>query len=205
MELHEMLRKKRDEMNLTQKEIAQKLYISNKTYSQYERGERNIETNTLFKILELLNIDIDDVMTVDLETIKKRFSHHGDQIHFILPNTRITRRKKGFLSLIIAKFYDHIEEVEKGEKPIIMEVKIEEIKRNSFNLELINKNGYFPFDNEGNRHHFFEKGIEDIKNGKLILDSFGNNITLMLAVNEQIISYHFEGIKNNGTIFNITI
>lgn len=57
MEHYEIIRKAREKLALTQKEVADKLFIRHNTYSQYETGKRKIDSETLFNIIEILNID----------------------------------------------------------------------------------------------------------------------------------------------------
>lgn len=61
MKINELLKENRLKKGFTQKEVADQLYISNNTYSQYERGIRNIEIETFLKIADLLNLNIDKI------------------------------------------------------------------------------------------------------------------------------------------------
>ena len=57
MEHYEIIRKRREELELTQKEVADKLFIRHNTYSQYETGKRKIDSETIFRIIEILELD----------------------------------------------------------------------------------------------------------------------------------------------------
>ena len=49
----------RKENNLTQQDLAEKLGVSNKSISKYERGEREPDFNTLKKLSNIFNVSID--------------------------------------------------------------------------------------------------------------------------------------------------
>lgn len=54
-----MLRKLRKEHKLTQAEIAKRLNIAQKTYSNYEIGTREPDLNTLIEIANIYKIGLD--------------------------------------------------------------------------------------------------------------------------------------------------
>lgn len=56
------LNKMRKINKLTQKDISQKLYISQNTYSQYETGKREPSISVLPKLAEILNCSIEEVV-----------------------------------------------------------------------------------------------------------------------------------------------
>lgn len=58
MILPNILKKLRKEAGLTQTNIAQKLGITQNSYSRYESGKRKIETNLLLKIAKLHNVSV---------------------------------------------------------------------------------------------------------------------------------------------------
>lgn len=67
--------------NLTQGEIAQKLYISRSCWSNYETGDRHPSTEMLSKIAESFNVGVEYLMGDDLpddmlEFIEKKASAH---------------------------------------------------------------------------------------------------------------------------------
>ncbi|WP_368488300.1 helix-turn-helix domain-containing protein [Clostridium sp. BJN0013] len=57
--LSDRLKKLRNENNLLQKEIAEKLKITTSAYGFYEQGKRTPDTETLNKIAEFYNVSID--------------------------------------------------------------------------------------------------------------------------------------------------
>lgn len=54
----------RKENNLTQQDLAEKLGVSNKSISKYERGEREPDFNTLKKLSNIFNVSIDYILGV---------------------------------------------------------------------------------------------------------------------------------------------
>ena len=69
----------RTEEGLTQNEIAEKLGISQQTYSKYEKGTSNVDSVILTKICNLFGVTADYVLGIsqtsgadDLEALVKR-------------------------------------------------------------------------------------------------------------------------------------
>jgi transcriptional regulator with XRE-family HTH domain len=58
MVLHR-IRDLREDKDLTQKQVGDYLHISQRTYSHYENGTRNIPTDILIHIADLYNVSID--------------------------------------------------------------------------------------------------------------------------------------------------
>lgn len=60
--MENLVRKKREEMNMTQEELANKSNVSRTTISQIENNLlNNIESKTMFKLATALNCDIGDI------------------------------------------------------------------------------------------------------------------------------------------------
>lgn len=57
--LTERLRTLREEKRLTQKQIAKFLNIQQGTYSDYERGRRNIPLESLIKLANFYHVSLD--------------------------------------------------------------------------------------------------------------------------------------------------
>jgi len=55
------LKEKRESLNLTQQDIAEKLNISRTTVSMWETGDSNPRTDKLPQLAELLGCSIDDL------------------------------------------------------------------------------------------------------------------------------------------------
>ncbi|MBR4026705.1 MAG: helix-turn-helix domain-containing protein [Lachnospiraceae bacterium] len=71
MTIGEQLKKRRLEAKLTQKELGEKLGITQQQIAQYESGKRIPKTETIIKIAEALGFDYYDFLEVDIETVKK--------------------------------------------------------------------------------------------------------------------------------------
>lgn len=53
------IRNLREDMDLTQTDIAKKLFISQRTYSYYESGGHDIPTEILVRIADLFGVSVD--------------------------------------------------------------------------------------------------------------------------------------------------
>ncbi|MGN0670470.1 MAG: helix-turn-helix domain-containing protein [Oscillospiraceae bacterium] len=47
---------------LTQQEVAEKVFCGQRAYSYYERGERDIPTQTLIRIADFYNVSVDFIL-----------------------------------------------------------------------------------------------------------------------------------------------
>ena len=56
MKTRELIRKYRKKKQLTMKQLGEKIDVSEQAISQYERGLRNVNLETLIKIAEALEI-----------------------------------------------------------------------------------------------------------------------------------------------------
>ncbi len=63
VEFGEQLRSARETKGLTQKTLADRLYVSRQTISNWERGERYPDIVTLKKISQLLEVSLDDLLS----------------------------------------------------------------------------------------------------------------------------------------------
>lgn len=70
MNLKDKLTKLRKDNNLTQDELAEKLYISRQTISNWENGRTYPDIETLILISNKFNISLDDLLKTDNEVIK---------------------------------------------------------------------------------------------------------------------------------------
>lgn len=57
--MYHRIRDLREDADLTQTEISKKLNISQRAYSHYENGTRDIPTNILIALADLHNVSID--------------------------------------------------------------------------------------------------------------------------------------------------
>ena len=57
--MHERIRNLQEDLNFTQKQIAERLIMARASYSNYELGKRNIPSKKLGVIADILNTSID--------------------------------------------------------------------------------------------------------------------------------------------------
>lgn len=56
------LRYLRDSELMTQAEVARKIYCSQRAYSHYETGQRDIPTQTLIRLADFYNVSVDFIL-----------------------------------------------------------------------------------------------------------------------------------------------
>lgn len=71
MELSQKLQKRRKEMNLTQEEVAEQLYVSRQTISNWENGRTLPDIKSLVLISDIYDISLDSLIKEDTKMIKK--------------------------------------------------------------------------------------------------------------------------------------
>ena len=71
MKLSEQLKKYRKSENLTQKELAQKLNVSDKTISSWETGRTYPDISLLINLSSILHISLDEFLKGDVTTVEK--------------------------------------------------------------------------------------------------------------------------------------
>ena len=88
MNLKDKLTKLRKDNNLTQDELAEKLYVSRQTVSNWENGKFYPDIETLILISNIFNIPLDDLLKTDKKVVididKKIKSHKKLKITIIL-------------------------------------------------------------------------------------------------------------------------
>ena len=62
--MYKRIRDLREDHDLTQKQIAQKLNCSQQVYSNYELGQRDIPTDILIKLSNLYNVSVDYILGI---------------------------------------------------------------------------------------------------------------------------------------------
>ncbi len=67
-----ILKTLREEKNITQADIASKLGISRPAYTNYERGTRNPDFDTLIKISNLFDVSTDYLLGVETKDFNKK-------------------------------------------------------------------------------------------------------------------------------------
>lgn len=62
--MYKRIRDLREDHDLTQKQIAQKLNCSQQVYSNYELGKRDIPTDILIKLSNLYKVSVDYILGI---------------------------------------------------------------------------------------------------------------------------------------------
>ena len=62
--VYKRIRDLREDKDLTQKEMAERLHCSQQVYSNYELGQRDIPTDILIKLSNFYNVSIDYMLGV---------------------------------------------------------------------------------------------------------------------------------------------
>jgi len=71
MELSEQLKNYRKQENLTQKQLALKLNVSDKTISSWETGRTYPDISLLINLSSVLNVSLDEFLKGDTKTVEK--------------------------------------------------------------------------------------------------------------------------------------
>lgn len=62
--MYKRIRDLREDRDLTQKDIAEKLNCSQQVYSNYELGQRDVPTDILVKLSKLYNTSVDYMLEI---------------------------------------------------------------------------------------------------------------------------------------------
>lgn len=75
----------RKEKGLTQKDMANKLNISQPAYSYYEKGDKPLPANQLKKVLEILDIEMEQLKDLEnpIEVISKTLERIAETLERI--------------------------------------------------------------------------------------------------------------------------
>ena len=94
MELNAQIKKYRTEMNLSQDELAEKIYVTRQTISNWETGKSYPDIHSLLLLSSLFNVSLDQLIKGDIETMKemineqevKKFNYYGNifSIQFLI-------------------------------------------------------------------------------------------------------------------------
>ena len=85
MELHNQIKKYRTNMNLSQEELAEKIYVTRQTISNWENSKNYPDIHSLLLLSSLFNISLDLLIKGDIDTMKEeikeselqKFNHYG--------------------------------------------------------------------------------------------------------------------------------
>ena len=86
MELNAQIKKYRTELNLSQEELAEKVYVTRQTISNWENGKSYPDIHSLLLLSSLFNVSLDQLIKGDIETMKemineqevKKFNYYGN-------------------------------------------------------------------------------------------------------------------------------
>ena len=71
MELNAQIKKYRTELNLSQEELAEKVYVTRQTISNWENGKSYPDIHSLLLLSSLFNVSLDQLIKGDVETMKE--------------------------------------------------------------------------------------------------------------------------------------
>ena len=94
MELSAQVKQYRTKLKLSQEELAEKVYVTRQTISNWETGKSYPDVHSLLLLSSLFDVSLDRLIKGDIETMKKiideqeikKFNHYGTifTVHFIL-------------------------------------------------------------------------------------------------------------------------
>lgn len=86
MTVNQTLKDKRKELDLTQEQVANIIFVSNKTISNWENGKTTPDLESLIRLSELFDISLDELIKGDSEMVKKidRKIKKGEYFFFII-------------------------------------------------------------------------------------------------------------------------
>lgn len=74
MELSNQIKKYRNDLNMSQEELADKVYVTRQTVSNWENEKSYPDINSLLLLSALFNISLDQLIKGDIETMKEIIS-----------------------------------------------------------------------------------------------------------------------------------
>ena len=94
MELKAQIKKYRMEQNLSQEDLAEKVYVTRQTISNWENGKSYPDIHSLLLLSSLFNVSLDQLIKGDIETMKeivneqevKKLNYYGSifSIHLLV-------------------------------------------------------------------------------------------------------------------------
>lgn len=72
MELGNQIKKHRNELSLSQEELAEKVYVSRQTISNWENDKSYPDVHSLVLLSEVFNVSIDNLIKGDIEIMKEQ-------------------------------------------------------------------------------------------------------------------------------------
>ncbi|MFR3559769.1 MAG: helix-turn-helix domain-containing protein [Paraclostridium sordellii] len=98
MEIGKQVKKYRTEMKLSQDELAEKIFVSRQTISNWENNKNYPDVKSLLLLSSLFNVSLDVLIKGDLEEMKKeiktedieKFKHDGNIFSILLITTMVS-------------------------------------------------------------------------------------------------------------------
>lgn len=98
MEIVKQVKKYRTEMKLSQDELAEKIFVSRQTISNWENNKNYPDVKSLLLLSSLFNVSLDILIKGDLEEMKKeiktedieKFKHDGNIFSILLITTMVS-------------------------------------------------------------------------------------------------------------------
>ncbi|TAN68467.1 XRE family transcriptional regulator [Paraclostridium sordellii 8483] len=98
MEIGKQVKKYRTEMKLSQDELAEKIFVSRQTISNWENNKNYPDVKSLLLLSSLFNVSLDILIKGDLEEMKKeiktedieKFKHDGNIFSILLITTIVS-------------------------------------------------------------------------------------------------------------------
>lgn len=86
LELHSQIKKYRTEMKMSQEELAEKVYVTRQTISNWENNKNYPDIHSILLLSSIFNISLDQLIKGDIEIMKKeiketeiqQFNHYGN-------------------------------------------------------------------------------------------------------------------------------
>lgn len=83
MELGNQIKKYRSEMQLSQEELADRVYVSRQTISNWENEKSYPDVNSLVLLSEVFQTSIDNLIKGDIEMMKEKINEHEiERFHY---------------------------------------------------------------------------------------------------------------------------
>lgn len=72
MQVHKQIRFHRDRLEMSQEDVAEEIYVSRQSISNWERGKNYPDLHSLIALSKLFDISLDQLVKGDLEIMKER-------------------------------------------------------------------------------------------------------------------------------------
>lgn len=79
MELHAQIKKHRAELGLSQEELAEQVYVTRQTVSNWENGKSYPDIHSLLLLSNLFHVSLDQLVKGDFETMKEIVNEYDRQ------------------------------------------------------------------------------------------------------------------------------